>query len=115
MRPIAGGQAAGVEQITMTWAHSFKSREGVGCVTPVCAVAVNQSAWVSNSGGQRTARPTTTKCANTNVICHRTTIANQPGFRTAGADCGCPGTRSSERFGVQNFVDESGVFLGWPR
>ena len=34
------------------------------------AVVVNQSAWVGNSGGQRTARPTTSKCAKAIVICH---------------------------------------------
>jgi len=41
-----------------------------GRVTPVRAVVVNQSAWVGNRGGQRTARPATTKCAKATVICH---------------------------------------------
>src|SRR5450756_1238662 len=42
-----------------------------GRVTPVRAVVVNQNAWVGNSGGQRTARPTTTTCAKAIVICYR--------------------------------------------
>src|SRR5450756_2395046 len=75
----------------------------VGRVPFVCAVVVNQSAWVGNSGGQRTARPTTTKCANVMVICHRlgnliyARIANRdvPGSASCHLNRSISGTQNS--------------------